>query len=70
MKLSVERRENYVQDVCILLPQKYETHRVRLTEGLNLVGREIDARTTTAESVTIKTHYNRAIYDKMASTPT
>ena len=56
MKPSVERRENYVQDVCILLPQKYETHMVRLTEGVNSVGREIYAITTTAKSVTIKTH--------------
>ena len=49
-----------------LTPPKSETHRVRLTEGVNLVGRKRDARTTTADSVTIKTHRNRAMYYKMA----
>ena len=53
-----------------LMPPKSETHMVRILEGLNLVGVEIDPRITTVYAVTINTQSNRAIYDKMGSTPT
>ena len=63
------RKATYVQAVCVLTPLKYETHRVRLAEWVNLVGDKIYTKTTTENAVTIKTHRNRSIYDKMGSTP-
>ena len=69
-KKPVGRKETYLQAVYVLRPQKYETHRVRLIERVNLVGGERDARTTTEGAVKIKTQRNRAIYDNMGSTPT
>ena len=68
LKLSMNRKENYLQDVFILLPQKPETNRVRLTKGVNLVEKIRYARTTTAYAVIIKMHRKRAIYDNMDST--
>ena len=64
------RKETYLQAVYVLRPQKYETHRVRLIERVNLVGGERDSRTTTEDAFKINTQQNRAIYDNMGSTPT
>ena len=56
-------RATYVRAVCDIRPQKTETHRKRLTAGVNLIDYPGEFSTPTSDLTTMKLHVNSAISD-------
>ena len=58
-----DRRETYVRAVCSIRPQKTETHRRRLTSGVNIIDYPLEFIAPTSDLTTMKIHVNSAISD-------
>ena len=57
------RRATYVRAVCNIRPHKIETHRTRLTEGVNIIYYPGEFKTPTSDFTNMKLHVNSAISD-------
>ena len=56
-----DRRATYVRVACDIRPQKIETHRIRLTAGINTIEYPGEVSTLTSELTTMKLHLNSTI---------
>jgi hypothetical protein len=60
-KIPADRKVTYGQIVCLVRPQKQETHRTRLTVGGNLIDYPFDVSTPTAGITTAKILFNSVV---------